>query len=152
VALGRRVIAGRATERAGNLFLVSIVVLFMVAQGLVGASGWALFALCPLCFMAAPLRRAIPAVLVLNLTPLLFLLEPARRSEGGVFAVVTIAVTGAAFSVAFGTWVTKIINQSVERAELIGKLEAAQAELAEANREAGTLAERQRLAGEIHDT
>jgi signal transduction histidine kinase len=153
VALGRRVIAGRATGRAGNLFPVGIVALFMAAQGLVGNSGWALFALIPLCFMSAPLRRAIPAVLVLNLTPVLWLLEPARRTEGeGVSAAITIAVTGSAFSVAFGTWVTKIIDQSVERAELIRRLEAAQAELAEVNHRAGTLAERQRLAGEIHDT
>jgi signal transduction histidine kinase len=46
----------------------------------------------------------------------------------------------------------KIIEQSRERAQLIARLEAAQAELAEVSRQAGTLAERQRLAGEIHDT
>jgi signal transduction histidine kinase len=152
VAVGRRVIADRATGRPEDVFLAGLVLLYMIAQGLVGNSGWALFALCPLGFMAAPLRRAIPAVLAFNLAPVLFLLEPYRRAEGGVFAALTIAVTGSTFSVAFGTWVTKIIDQSVERAELISRLEAAQAELAEVNRRAGTLAERQRLAGEIHDT
>jgi two-component sensor histidine kinase len=61
-------------------------------------------------------------------------------------------VLGLAFSVVFGTWISRIIEQSRERAQLIERLEAAQAELAEVSRQAGTLAERQRLAGEIHDT
>src|SRR5207244_6456280 len=47
---------------------------------------------------------------------------------------------------------SRIIEQSRERAQLIERLEAAQAELAEVSRQAGTLSERQRLAGEIHDT
>ena len=46
----------------------------------------------------------------------------------------------------------KIIGQSTERAELIAQLEQTRAELANVNREAGVLAERERLAGEIHDT
>lgn len=152
LVIGRRAIADGVSVRTATIFLTSLVLLFAVAEGLTSNSGWVLFALCPLCFMTAPLRRAIPAVLALNLTPVIFLADPARRSEGRVIAVVTIAVTGAAFAVAFGTWVSRIIDQSVERAELIGRLEAAQAELAEVNRQAGTLAERQRLAGEIHDT
>jgi signal transduction histidine kinase len=52
----------------------------------------------------------------------------------------------------YGGWVTRIIVQSRERAELIDQLEATRAELAQANHEAGMLAERQRLAGDIHDT
>lgn len=152
LVIGRRAIADRASPRTAAIFVIGLVLLFIVAEGLDSNSGWVLFALCPLCFMAVPLRGAIPAVLVLNVAPVVFLAEPARRSEGQQIAVLTIAVTGAAFAVAFGTWVTRIIDQSVERAELIAKLEAAQAELAEANHQAGTLAERQRLAGEIHDT
>jgi signal transduction histidine kinase len=152
LAIGRRVIADRARPATGAIFVASLVILFVAAESLDSNSGWILFALCPLSFMAVPLRRAIPAVLVLNLTPVVFLAKPGQHSEGQVIAVLTIAFTGAVFSVAFGTWVTRIINQSVERAELIGKLEAAQAELAEVNHRAGTLAERQRLAGEIHDT
>jgi signal transduction histidine kinase len=87
----------------------------------------------------------------LNLAPVVFLADPARR-DGPAVQVLVVAIIGAATSVAFGTWVHRIIAQSAERAELIGRLEAAQAELAEVSRRAGTLAERQRLAGEIHDT
>ena len=62
------------------------------------------------------------------------------------------ATFGIGLSYAYGSFVDRIIEQSRERAELIRALEATRAELAAANRESGTLAERQRLAGEIHDT
>jgi signal transduction histidine kinase len=48
--------------------------------------------------------------------------------------------------------VERIIEQSSERRELIRELEATRAELAEVSREAGVMAERERLAAEIHDT
>ena len=46
----------------------------------------------------------------------------------------------------------RVIEQSRERAAIIGQLEATRAELAAAQHEAGRMAERQRLAAEIHDT
>jgi signal transduction histidine kinase len=57
-----------------------------------------------------------------------------------------------AVGVIFGLWIHTIIVQSAERKNLIEELEAARAELAQSEREAGMLAERQRLAHEIHDT
>jgi signal transduction histidine kinase len=67
-------------------------------------------------------------------------------------AALGVAAFGIGFSYAYGGFVDRIIGQSTERAELIRQLEATRAELAAANHESGTLAERQRLAGEIHDT
>ncbi|MBK8904247.1 MAG: sensor histidine kinase [Anaerolineaceae bacterium] len=55
-------------------------------------------------------------------------------------------------SVVLGAWIHAIIRKSEERRELLHQLQATQAELAEAERKAGILAERQRLAHEIHDT
>jgi len=55
-------------------------------------------------------------------------------------------------SLVFGMWVSKIIDESEQRAELIDTLERTRAELAGANHAAGVLAERERLAREIHDT
>ena len=49
-------------------------------------------------------------------------------------------------------YVSTIVRQSRERQRLIEELRATQAELAEAEREAGVLEERQRLARDIHDT
>ncbi len=76
---------------------------------------------------------------------------PARRARRRAITA-GIAALGIAFSVAFGTWVSKIISQSAERAGLIAQLEQTRAELAEVSRDAGVLTERNRLASEIHDT
>jgi signal transduction histidine kinase len=57
-----------------------------------------------------------------------------------------------AFSLLAVGYVATIVRQSQERQRLINKLHAAQAELAAAERQAGVLEERQRLARDIHDT
>ena len=56
------------------------------------------------------------------------------------------------FSVLLGFWVARIIDQSKERADLIDQLEAARSDLAAAENARGALAERERVAREIHDT
>lgn len=56
------------------------------------------------------------------------------------------------FSLLLGFWVARIIDQSKERADLITQIEAARADLALAEQARGTLAERERVAREIHDT
>ena len=56
------------------------------------------------------------------------------------------------FGSLFAIWITRIIEQSYERRELIEQLETTRGELAAAEREGGRLAERQRLARDIHDT
>lgn len=55
-------------------------------------------------------------------------------------------------SLLLGLWIGQVIEQSKHRAELIGELERARAELDGAQHAAGVVAERERLAGEIHDT
>ena len=57
-----------------------------------------------------------------------------------------------AFSIALGLWVTRIAEQSEERAVLLRQLQAVQDELAATHHAAGVVAERERLAQEIHDT
>lgn len=55
-------------------------------------------------------------------------------------------------SLLFGIWIEKVISQSEQRAELIEQLQSARDELAEAHHTAGVMAERERMAREIHDT
>lgn len=55
-------------------------------------------------------------------------------------------------SILLGIWIEKVITQSQQRAELIEELEAARDELADAHHTAGVMAERERMAREIHDT
>lgn len=61
-------------------------------------------------------------------------------------------IIGAAAAVVLGLAYRALYEESAERKILIDDLLATREELAVTAREAGTLAERQRLAGEIHDT
>ncbi|TFC02408.1 sensor histidine kinase [Cryobacterium adonitolivorans] len=56
------------------------------------------------------------------------------------------------FALAMGTWITRIADAGAAQRRLVEKLTAAQEELAVLHRDAGSSAERERLAREIHDT
>ncbi len=57
-----------------------------------------------------------------------------------------------AFSLAMGAWVTGVLAHSEQRADLIRELESTRAELAALHHQQGMVAERERLAREVHDT
>lgn len=61
-------------------------------------------------------------------------------------------LVGLTFSIAMGIWVSRVLEQSQQRAELIRELERTRAELAELHHAQGMAAERERLAREVHDT
>jgi signal transduction histidine kinase len=148
--LGRPAMYSDSSWR-GPVYLIGLVPLLVLAEACASADTFILLALCPQCFLTLPFRRAVVAVIGVSLVePIVALVQHQPMAE--VESVIAIAVAGIAFSIAFGTWIMRIINQSAERAELIAQLQQTRAELAEANREAGVLAERERLASEIHDT
>lgn len=61
-------------------------------------------------------------------------------------------LVGLVLSLVMGLWITRVLQQSAERAELIRELESTRAELAAAHHEQGVAAERERWAREVHDT
>ncbi len=61
-------------------------------------------------------------------------------------------VVSLAVSFLLGTWISKVIDESLARKELIQTLETTRVQLGAANHAAGVVAERERLAREIHDT
>jgi signal transduction histidine kinase len=150
--VGRAVLDGRHENTArAVIYLAGLGVLFAIAASQTAQSSFILFALSPQCLMVLPFTRGVAAASVFSCLPVsIALLRGQNRAE--TIALLGIAVLGVAFSVAFGGFVKRIIDQSRERAELIEQLEATRAELAAADREAGVLAERQRLSSEIHDT
>ena len=99
-------------------------------------------------FLPSP-RSAIAGVVALTA-----LLSALQLAEAGLPTglVLGIALLSAGLAIVLGLFVEAIMRQSEDRHRLIGELEATRAELATAEREAGTLGERQRLAHEIHDT
>jgi len=151
LAIGRPAMRSDTVSWKGPAYLTGLIALFAVAQSQ-DSNAWSLaFAVGPQCFWLLPFRRAMVPVVVLNVLGALLLVRQEPHVANAV-AALGIAAFGIGFSYAYGGFVDRIIDQSKERAELIGRLETTQAELAAVSRESGTLAERQRLAGEIHDT
>nr|WP_217239626.1 sensor histidine kinase [Streptomyces sp. AC555_RSS877] len=153
VWVGRPILRGDPPEERQALgYLVAAMALFLPSAILVGETRLMTFALVPQCFMSLRIRRALTAVAVINLAPVAgwaLLWWPSDQDVffNGLFAVVTLV-----FSVALGTWVIRIIEQSQERAELIAELDASRHEVSRLSAAHGALAERERMAREIHDT
>jgi signal transduction histidine kinase len=149
--VGRRAIR-EGDERAGLIYAGLVFAAFVPATLITSSSTFALFALCPQLFMLLPSRWALVAVPALYLPAGIRLLTRPGvdvRAVLGFGATTAVTVT---FALVTGPWITRIIAQSSERAELIEELEASRAEVERLSRERGALAERERLAGEIHDT
>ena len=103
-------------------------------------------------FASLPLRWAIAAAIAFSVEMVALQVV---WSGGGLLDNEG-ALVGGVVSIVIGTilaiWIGGIIDQSSQRAQLITELEATRAELADAHHGAGVLAERDRLAREIHDT
>ncbi|GAA4218767.1 signal transduction histidine kinase [Streptosporangium album] len=149
--LGRRAVGVGYRSWRGRAYVVLLIVLFTPVAALCPPTRFVLFALCAQCFMMIPKNQARIAVIVFNVAPALeFLAVPPTLEELVVFLGVTGLVL--TFALTFGPWIVDIVGQSRERASLIEELEARRAEVARLSAERGALAERERLAGEIHDT
>jgi signal transduction histidine kinase len=134
-----------------TIYIVGLVAAFGVAQSQNPEVWFLAFAISPQFYMFLETRLAMVLGIAVNFLAAALLVA---RYPGGTTAATAfgVAVAGGGFSVFYGAWVTRIIMQSAERAEIIDQLEATRAELAAAQHEAGRLAERQRLAADIHDT
>jgi signal transduction histidine kinase len=151
LVVGRPQIYGGLVSARSWGYLVGISALLGVAVYLSPNAWFLAFALSPQCFFMLPFRQAMYAVLMFNTVAAVVLIV---RYPGQDVVPQSLLNAGFGIGLAFvyGRFANTIIDQSQERAELIGQLEATRAELASVHHEAGTLAERQRLAGEIHDT
>lgn len=133
------------------LYLGVSTALFGAATFLWPTCGSLLIVLIPQCFMVLELRPAIAAVTGLSTLNVGADLYQQGAGTGTVVTSVGFGALGVVLAVLLGGYISKIIAQSMQRAELIDELERTRAELAELSRETGALAERERLAREIHD-
>jgi signal transduction histidine kinase len=142
---------GRAGRRRAVIYVVGLIVLFGVAQSQNPEVWFLAFAIAPQFFNFLPTGQAMALGVALNFlaAALLVYQQPTPSTAAAAFGI---AAAGGGFSLFYGTWVSRIIQQSRERAGMIEQLEATRAQLAAAQHEAGRLAERQRLAADIHDT
>jgi signal transduction histidine kinase len=133
------------------IYVIGLFVLFGAAQSQNPEVWFLAFAISPQFFAFLNERVAMWLGVALNLfaAALLVLRYPSPSTAAVAFGI---AAAGGGFSIFYSGWVSRIIKQSETRAEVIDQLEATRAELAAAQHEAGRLAERQRLAADIHDT
>ena len=161
-------------RRATELVLLGLVVMWYVLAGRRAFNGPPPYALGYLLGMIA---LSVAAFVVYDLYGLLFLvlylhiwglLRERWASLASVLLAVAVGVvvlgragpeaaavqvgSSVALSLLLGLYVSRIIGQSAERADTIKELERTRAELAAVSHDAGVLAERERLAREIHDT
>lgn len=152
LAVGRVIIRTRPPGPRAWVFVAGVVVLFAVAL-LLSTNTWAVVPVVyPLLFMSLTLRSALALTTVVNVLPLAAVVLTEGIDSDSMPITVVLTVLALLISPAIGTWITKTVEQSEERAQLLDELAASRAESSRLSRAAGTAAERARLAREIHDT
>ncbi|WP_426500413.1 sensor histidine kinase [Streptomyces sp. D54] len=136
-------------SRAGAVWLAGLGALWAALLVLSPDALWVAFPLYFLQLHILPMRWALPAVVVTAGAAITSFVVHRQEIEPGAFIGPLI---GAAVAVATVLGYDALFRESERRRELIVELVATRADLAEAERTAGTLAERERLAREIHDT
>ncbi len=151
VFLGAPALSSRDQRRA-QAYLAVLVVVFGVLAWEEPALLFLLFiGYTHVWFMVESLRRGIVWTLLLALASTLGPGIAWTRGEEPLSGPGQTLV-GLAFSIAMGIWVSRVLEQSQQRALLIRELERTRAELAELHHAQGMAAERERLAREVHDT
>ncbi|MCU1570675.1 MAG: sensor histidine kinase [Naasia sp.] len=97
-------------------------------------------------------REAILLNFAVAVVVMLALIPAYGPLPAALLPAAAIAAISLTFSIAFGSWISRIAHWGEERARLLDDLTAAQDGLASAHREHGVATERERLARELHDT
>jgi signal transduction histidine kinase len=150
---GARALAS-GSHRPGLVYLAVAGPLTVVLFGLAPIGSLMLITLYPHIWVLLPFRQAMVGTVATAAG-----VVAADLARGGVDAalgnlvvIVVPALLAVFVAPTIGVWISRVIQQSHQRAELLAELEAARAELAAVSHDAGALAERERLAREIHDT
>jgi signal transduction histidine kinase len=150
VLVGRRAAAEARESWLGWVFLAGQLALFTAALAAVDIVSLLLFGICPLTYMIVRVRRAHVAVALYAFAPAAVSLI--QEGPASLLFAVPLGVVVTTISVVTAVTTSRSERISEERAALIRELEATRAEVARLSHEAGVAAERQRLAGDIHDT
>lgn len=134
------------------IIILGVILLWFALVNISPAYYFILFGLFGQIFRHLPLRYSAIAVLILTGAIIFDQVGSEDMTSSLANPVVWMSLFAALAGIGMSVWITAIIGQSARRRQLIEQLEATQAELAAAERRAGTLEERQRLARDIHDT
>ncbi len=139
----------RSSQRAAAVWLAVLGASWVALLCLTPEALWVAFPLYFLQLHLLPVRRSVPVVVLTAVAAILSYVGHGAPLNPGVFIG---PLLGAAVAVATVLGYQALYRESERRRRLIEELIATRAELAAAERHAGTLAERERLAREIHDT
>ncbi|MFF8898937.1 sensor histidine kinase [Streptomyces lydicus] len=148
-AVGPRLPRVRTSTGAAALWLAAVALVWLVLLALTPDGVWLAFPLFFVQLHLLPLRWALPAVVATTLAAIAgFAWHTHSLGVGTVLG----PALGAAVAVAVVLGYEALYRESEQRRRLIEELTEARSELAAAEHAAGVLAERERLAREIHDT
>ncbi|MHA4774130.1 histidine kinase [Streptomyces sp. MSC1_001] len=148
-AAGSYVPSVRSSQRAAAVWLGVLGASWLALLWLTPEALWVAFPLYFLQLHLLPVRWSLPVVALTAGAAILSYVGHGAALNPGVFIG---PLLGAAVAVATVLGYQALYRESERRRRLIEELIATRAELAAAERHAGTLAERERLAREIHDT
>lgn len=132
-----------------TIYFLSGWILWYIAVSISPAFFILLSVLFPHVFLRMSLRWAVVLAVTLNG----FVLIALNRIDSDLTATWMLILAGTSLGGGLlALFIDSIIKQSEEHQRLIAELEATRATLAQAEYDAGILHERQRLAGELHDT
>ncbi|MDT0276863.1 sensor histidine kinase [Blastococcus goldschmidtiae] len=147
--VGGPALVRRDHRRAARYLLVLVVVIGVLAWILPELLFLLFLAFPQVWFMVAGLRSGVLWTLALGVAAAL---GPTVHWAQGTEPFDLQTLVGVAFSLAMGAWVFSVLEHSDQRAALIRELESTRAELAVLHHQQGMVAERERLAREVHDT
>ncbi|MFE2013854.1 sensor histidine kinase [Streptomyces sp. NPDC059491] len=148
-AAGSSLPSVRGSQRAAAVWLGVLGLSWLALLCLTPEALWLAFPLYFLQLHLLPVRWSLPAVGLTAVAAILSYVGHGAALNPGVFIG---PLLGAAVAVATVLGYQALYRESERRRQLIEELIETRAELAAAERHAGTLAERERLAREIHDT
>jgi signal transduction histidine kinase len=139
----------RASRRAAGVWLAVLGASWLALLWVTPEALWVAFPLYFLQLHLLPVRRSLPSVALTAAAAIVSYAGHGAALNPGVFIG---PLLGAAVAVATVLGYQALYRESERRRRLIEELIETREELAAAERHAGTLAERERLAREIHDT
>ncbi|MGW6566357.1 sensor histidine kinase [Streptomyces sp. NPDC054975] len=148
-AAGSALPSVRGSQRAAGLWLAVLCASWLALLWATPDGLWGAFPLYFLQLHLLPVRWALPSVALTAGAAILSYVRHGAPLNPGVFIG---PLLGGAVAVATVLGYQALYRESERRRRMVEELIATRAELAAAERHAGTLAERERLAREIHDT
>ncbi|MGZ5395773.1 MAG: sensor histidine kinase [Mycobacterium sp.] len=152
LVFGRRVAPLPELDWRTVIFVAAVVGLWILALLASPVSVAAVPAIYPIVFSTLPLAAALVVTTIVNIIPLTMLVLGNGIRSPNFSMAVAITLVGVVGTPVIGTVIMTSMRQRRRLAALVAELAATRTESARLSRAAGTAAERERLAREIHDT